>query len=283
MPNAFRSIALTAFAALAATTALAQGATPAAPGAPALPLWEIGLVTGGVSQQAYPGSDQQVNRAFAFPWLVYRGRYLRADGESVGVRAVRTHAVELDLSASLSFGSSANDDPVRQGMPDLGTLVEFGPRLRWNLGGTSEDGRWRLDVPLRGVFDVSDAFAYRGTILQPGISWSRRLPGAWTLGTSASLVFTDERLASTFYEVAPQYATGARPAYEAKAGLMATRLSASLRKNIARDWTVYAFARADSVAGAANSSSPLVTRTTGFTAGAGLSWTWMRSSEMDED
>jgi outer membrane scaffolding protein for murein synthesis (MipA/OmpV family) len=64
---------------------------------------------------------------------------------------------------------------------------------------------------------------------------------------------------------------------------MATRLSASLSKNISRDWTVFAFARADTVAGAANRNSPLVSRTTGFTAGAGLSWTWLRSAELDED
>ena len=283
MPNPFRPSALTAFAALAATSALAQVAAPAASEAPARPLWEAGVVAGAVSQQAYPGSDRQIKRGLVLPWLVYRGRYLRADGESVGVRAVRTPEVEFDLSAAFAFGSSASNDPVRRGMPDLGTLVELGPRLRVNLGGTPEDGRWRFDLPLRGVFDVSDAFAYRGTILQPGISWSRRLPGAWNVGTSASLVFADERLSRTFYGVAPAYATGTRPAYEAKAGLMATRLSASLTKNISRDWTVYAFARADSVAGAANRHSPVVSRTTGFTVGAGLSWTWLRSAELDED
>ena len=283
MPNPLRLSALTAFAALAATSAFAQDPAPPAAGSSARPLWEVGVIAGAVSQQAYPGSDRQVNRGVALPWVAYRGRYLRADREGVGIRAVSTPMYEFDVSAAGAFGSRASEDPVRQGMPDLGTLVEFGPRLRVNLGGTPQDGRWRLDLPLRGVFDLSDSFDYRGAIFQPGVSWSRRLPGAWNLGTSASLVFADERLSRTFYEVSPAYATATRPAYQAKAGLMATRLSASLSKNITRDWTLYAFARADSVAGAANRNSPLVSRTTGFTAGVGVLWTWLRSSEVAND
>ena len=47
------------------TAALAQAVDR--PGA--APLWEVGGVVFGVSQNAYPGSDQQVNRALALPLL----------------------------------------------------------------------------------------------------------------------------------------------------------------------------------------------------------------------
>ena len=277
-----RAFALTFAAVLAAP---AFGQQPVAPDADArtLPLWEVGAVGFGVHQQAYPGSDRQVNRALALPWLVYRGRYLRADNESVGVRAVRTPQYEFDVSAAGAFGSRAGDDPKREGMPDLGTLVEIGPRLRVNLGGSREGGLWRLDLPLRGVFDLSDSLAYRGAVFQPGISWRRRLSGGWNIGAGASLLFADERLARTFYEVKPVYATAARPAYEAQSGLLATRLSASLSKSITPDWTLFGFARLDSVAGAANRDSPLVSRTVGASVGVGASWTWMRSSRSAND
>ena len=33
-----------------------------------LPLWEIGVGAGGISQLAYPGADEQVNRAVAAPY-----------------------------------------------------------------------------------------------------------------------------------------------------------------------------------------------------------------------
>lgn len=243
------------------------------------PLWEIGAVGIAVDQQAYPGSSRQVHRALALPYLIYRGQYLRADSDGVGVRPVKTPVYEFDISGAYSFGSSASDDPVRRGMPNLGTLVEFGPRLKVNLGEAPFGGRWRLDLPVRGVFDLSHQLAYRGAVFQPGLTWSRRPGGGWTYGAGASLLVADSRLARTFYEVDPRYATRTRPAYEAQGGLLATRLSVFAARDLTRDWTVFAFARVDSVAGAANRASPLVQRTTGTSAGIGVSWTWLRSDQ----
>ncbi len=127
-------------AAVVTAPAFGQQSAPSDADSRTRPLWEVGAVGLGVSQQAYPGSDRQVNRALALPWFVYRGRYLRADNEGVGLRAVRTPRYEFDVSAAGAFGSRAGDDPKRQGMPVLGTLVEIGPRLRVHLGGTPEGG-----------------------------------------------------------------------------------------------------------------------------------------------
>jgi len=247
------------------------------------PLWEIGGVALGVSQQAYPGSDQRVRRGIALPYLIYRGRYLRADSDGVGVRPVKTPTYEFDISAAGAFGSDANRDPARRGMPNLGTLVEFGPRLKWHLGGSPEGGRWRLDLPLRGVFDLSDSLNYKGAVFQPGIVWAKRVAPAWNVSASLSMLVADERLANTFYEVEPRFATPTRPTYDAKAGLLATRLGASVSHDLTRDWTLFGFARLDSVAGAVNRDSPLVRQTTGGTVGIGVSWTWLRSSQPASD
>jgi outer membrane scaffolding protein for murein synthesis (MipA/OmpV family) len=48
-------------------------------------------------------------------------------------------------------------------------------------------------------------------------------------------------------------------------------------RSLARDWNLFGFARLDTVAGAANESSPLVRRTTGATVGLGVAYTWLRS------
>ena len=69
--------------AVLSTAALAQAADGPGPG----PLWELGGVALGVSQNAYPGSDQQVNRALALPYFIYRGDVFRADRETAGIRA----------------------------------------------------------------------------------------------------------------------------------------------------------------------------------------------------
>ena len=279
----FLSLALLPFACTGAFAQTESVPAPPTSNGPGRPLWEIGGVALGVSQQAYPGSSRQVHRGLALPFAIYRGRFFRADNDGIGVRPIKTPVYEFDISAAGSFGSSASDDPVRRGMPSLGTLVEFGPRVKFNLGPAPLGGHWRADLPLRGVFDLSHQLKYRGAVFQPGITWSRRPGGGWLYGGGVSVLFADQRLARTFYEVEPRFARAGRPAYESEAGLLATRLSLFASKDITRDWTVFTFARLDSVAGAANRASPLVRETTGHSVGIGVSWTWWRSQRREGD
>jgi MipA family protein len=114
-------------------------------------------------------------------------------------------------------------------------------------------------------------------VFEPSLSWGDRSASGWGYGLSVGWLVGDRRLADTFYGVAPEFTTATRPAYAAKAGLIATRLTLSLTRRLSQDWRFFAFARADTVNGAANRHSPLVDRPTGYSAGLGLSWTWMRS------
>jgi hypothetical protein len=141
--------------------------------------WELGVVGGGGSQQAYPGADENTRGARAIPYVIYRGERLRVDRGSVSVRALRTPTFEIDVGTSGALGASASDVKVREGMPDLGDLIEFGPRLTWSLGEGPGDGRWRVQLPLRGVFDLDDGLAWRGLTFEPEIGFSRRTAGGW--------------------------------------------------------------------------------------------------------
>ncbi len=263
---------------LLAAPVLAQ--TPAAAD---LPLWEIGAVGFGVSQQAYPGASEQVRRALALPYVIYRGKYLRADRDNVGVRVVNKERYELDVGFAGAFGSRASDTEARRGMPELGTLVEFGPRLKWNLGAAPGDGRLRADVALRGVFDLSNSLRYQGLSLEPRLVYERRGEGGWRYGASVGPLLGNGRLADTFYGVAPAYALPDRPAYAAKAGLIAWRLGVNASREVTPDLRLFVFGRLDSVAGAANRDSPLVRKTNGGSVGVGLSYTFARSSQRAND
>jgi len=247
------------------------------------PLWEVGVLGVGVSQQAYPGSDQQVRRGLVLPYFLYRGKVLRADRDTTGLRAIKTDTFELDLGVAGAFGSSSDKIEARRGMPNLGTLIEFGPRLRWVLGAGPGGGTWRAVLPLRGVFDLSDRGAHRGMSLEPELQFRRRADAGWNYTASVGAIFADQRLARTFYEVDPIYVRADRPAYEARAGLVAWRVGAFATHKLDRDWRVFGFARLDTVAGAANRDSPLVRQQTGFTAGMGVSWTWLRSEAQAQD
>jgi outer membrane protein len=262
---------------LAAGTASAQA--PAA----SKPLWELGGVALGVSQQAYPGSDQQVNRALALPFFLYRGPFLRADGETLGVRAVKTPTVEVDLGVAASLGSSSRQLDARRGMPTLGTLVEVGPRVKWQLGDGPAGAKWQANFPLRAVFDLSDSLSQRGLAFEPELVLSRNTSNGWSWSARGGLVAGNRKLNDTFYGVAPVFATAARPAYEAKSGLIAWRLGASASRPITPDWSFFTFARVDTVAGAANDNSPLVRQKTGTSVGLGVSYTWLRSERRAAD
>ena len=245
---------------------------------PVLPRWEAGAFGLVVSQQAYPGSDQQVQRSLLLPFLIYRGERLRSERGGAGLRAFKADAFELDLGASAALGSSAKRIEARRGMPDLGTLVELGPRLRWTLARHGDGSTWRLDLPLRSVHDLSDGLQRRGASFEPALRWQGPVGSGFFVNTGLSAVVADRDLAHTFYGVEASQATAGRPAYSARAGLLTWRVSGSLAWRMGTNWNAFTYARMDSGAGAANEASPLVRNTTGVSAGLGVSYTWQRSS-----
>jgi outer membrane protein len=254
------------------TLAVAQGPAGSAP-----PLWELGGVALGVSQSAYPGADQQVNRALALPYFVYRGDVLRADRDTAGIRAMKTETFELDVGFAGAFGAGTETIEARQGMRKLGTMVELGPRLKWDLGAGPAGGRLSAEFPARAVLDLSDKAAHRGWSLEPKLTYSNRTASGWRYSASVSAIVADTRLAQTFYEVRSSEATAARPAYTAESGLVSWRFGTAFSRSLARDWNLFGFARLETVAGAANESSPLVRRSSGASVGVGVAYTWMRS------
>lgn len=249
----------------------------------AKPLWELGLGGVALSQLAYPGAGVRIDRALGVPYAIYRGPVFRADENNVGLRAFRSTRVELDLGVAAAFGSDNSEVRIRSGLPELGTLAEIGPQLSVRLGAVDSTvpaarHPLTLELPLRGVFNVTDDFAYRGLAFEPKLVWRTRLPARFDLSVTTSLVFGSRKLADTFYGVAERYARPGRPAYEADAGLISTRLGISLGRALGPDWRLVAFARLDHVGGASNEDSPLVESRHGWTAGIGFNWTVLRSS-----
>ena len=273
----------TAFAQAPESAADTAGVSDPAPPREPLPLWEIGAVAIAAYQPAYPGSDQNLARLRILPFGIYRGSLLRADGNGIGLRALRTERFEWDVSGSGSFGSSANRVRVRQGMPSIGTLVEVGPALKVNLGDLVDPKRDRhltqLEVPVRAVFDVNDGFAHRGWTFEPRLSHTAWTGPSFALIVSASTLFGDRSLNQLYYGVGSPYATADRPAYDASAGLIATRLNASLRHRINSTLRLQYFAQVETVRGAANEASPLVRSKQDAGIGISLIWGVWHSSE----
>lgn len=266
-----------------AGTAVAQTSIDV-PQGPAKPLWEAGIGALAVSSPAYPGARDRVGRLIALPWLIYRGPVLRADGRGIGARLLRTDAVEFDIGLAAALGASSQDVKVREGMPDLGFQFEFGPRVKLTLARPGPASRIRLDFPVRGVFEMRRGVHSRGLAFEPKLSYEDdRFIGGTGLDTSASAVFGNRTLNRYLYGVPAAFAVPGRPAYQASAGLIGTRLQASLYRHVGSDLRLFGFVRLDHTGGSANADSPLHLENRGVSAGLGLAWTLGRSQRLAED
>ena len=245
-----------------------------------LPLWEAGVFGGSASTPAYPASDERTTRSLVLPFLLYRGEVLRADQSGIGARLLHNDAVEFDVGFALSLPARSRDVPARRGMPDLGTLVEFGPRLKVNLANPTPGSHLRLEAPLRAVIEVRGGLRREGLAFEPRLVWEQADPlGTWNLDANLGVVLGNAALNNYFYEVQPQLATDQRSPYRARPGMLLARAGASAWRMLGPDWRILGFIRYDNYAIAANRDSPLFRQNTEVSAGIGFAWTWRRSQE----
>lgn len=253
--------------------------TTAASAQEALPLWELGVVAGTASTPAYPGAANRSTRALLLPMFIYRGEIFRSDQGGIGARLLRSDRFELDVGLAASLPSRSDHATARAGMPDLGTLLEFGPRLKIKLANPSPTSRLAIELPLRAVIEARGGARGQGYTFEPKLVYEQAGPGGlWTTGLNASLVAGDRRINGYFYDVAPAYATALRPAYAADAGLMLLRVGANASRRFGPEVRVFGFVRYDSYASAANRDSPLMRKESGVSAGVAVAWTLKRSA-----
>ena len=266
---------------LAALVSIAAAGNATAQAAPeALPLWELGVAGGAATTPAYPGSSDRTRRGLLLPMIVYRGEVFRSDQGGIGARLVNSDRYEFDIGLAGSLPADSDDVAARAGMPDLGTLLEFGPRLKIKLANPSPSTRLAIELPLRAVIEARNGFRQQGFTFEPELTYNVAGPrGLWTMGLNLSLVAGDSKINRYFYEVAPVFATAQRSAYQADAGLMLVRVGANASRKLGPDVRMFGFARYDSYASAANKDSPLMRRNNGISAGLGFSWTLKRSAE----
>jgi len=243
-----------------------------------LPLWEVGGFAGSLTSPAYPASTERFNRNLVLPYFIYRGERLSVDRDGIDARLRLSPNYELDLGVSGSFPATSNDIAARQGMPDLGTLLEFGPRLKVKLPSPGPGLRLGLDLPLREVFEVSGGTRGQGLVFEPSLALDMaNVGGGWSLTAKAGLTWGDQQINQYFYGVAPAYATALRPAFEAQSGLMSARASLGASKSLNPDVRLFGYARMDYYGLSANTASPLHLQNSSPSMGLGLTWTLGRS------
>jgi outer membrane protein len=243
-----------------------------------LPLWEVGGFAGSLTGPAYPASTERLNRNLVLPYFIYRGERFSVDRDGIDARLRLAPNYELDLGVSGSFPAMSDGISVRQGMPDMGTLLEFGPRLKVKLPSPGPGMRLGLDLPLREVFEVSGGTRGQGLVFEPSMALDMaNVGGGWSMTAKFGLIWGDQQINQYFYGVAPAYATALRPAFEAQSGLMSARASLSASKSLNPDVRLFGYARMDYFGLSANTASPLHLQNSSPSMGLGLTWTLGRS------
>jgi outer membrane scaffolding protein for murein synthesis (MipA/OmpV family) len=248
---------------------------------PRRPLWEIGLGAAAMRLPDYAGSDVSHGYLLPVPFVVYRGRWLRADREGARAVLIDTPTWGLNLSAHASAPVRSHDNPARLGMANLPATLELGPKLTAQVW-KAADGSAELhaNVPLRAVIGLTRDAPMLGAVLTPTLNLDLpRLGGSgWNLGLQVGPKWGSQRLHAHYYGVSAPDSSATRPAYTARGGHAGWQALAAVSRRFERTW-VGAFVRHERLDGAVFADSPLVRRSSALSAGVAVVWVLARSDE----
>jgi outer membrane scaffolding protein for murein synthesis (MipA/OmpV family) len=250
-------------------TALAEGL---------IPKWELGAGIGTVMMADYRGSKEYSSTTLPFPYLEYRGKYLKADREE-GMRGqlFRSDSIEFNISADITPTDDTDDNPLRQGMPTLDPTFEIGTTLDFNLSGDTLSSGWLMRFPIRAVYTFgSGDINYIGWLAHPHLAYRKRYQ-EWNIRAYTGPLYGNNRYHDYYYTVAPEYARPGRPAYEASGGYSGYASGISATRRWGRFWGG-AYIRYDNLSGATFEDSPLVETKNYYSVGIGMAWIFAAQS-----
>ena len=243
--------------------------------------WELGVGIGVLSLPHYRGSDQRSEYAAPIPYIRYNGKRLKVDKEGGRFYFYNGETVKIDLSTAFALPVDSKDNQARTGMPDLDPILELGPRVQFNLYQSQDKNlRVRFALPLRNAIatDLSHTESI-GWVFSPYLQL--RYYSGWETAVSIGPVWASEEYHDYFYEVAPQYATATRPAYNARAGYSGSRITITVSHRFDRLWFGL-FAKYDNLNNAVFMDSPLIRQNDSFMVGAALSWVFKESKQRSQ-
>jgi outer membrane scaffolding protein for murein synthesis (MipA/OmpV family) len=236
------------------------------------PKWELGAGVTTISLADYRGSREYSSISLPFPYLEYRGQFLRADREEgVRGRLFENTQLELNISGAFSPTVDTDDNPLREGMPALDPTFEIGAALDVNLSGASLKEGWLIRLPVRAVYAVADRrIEHIGWLAHPHLAYRHRYE-KWSLRAYAGPLLADNAYHDYYYRVAPEYVRAWRNEYNPGGGYSGLASGISVTRRWGRLWAG-AFIRYDNLAGARFETSPLVETRHYFAAGIGAAW-----------
>jgi MipA family protein len=246
------------------------------------PTWELGAGIGAAYLPDYRGSDQSQGLVIPTPYFVYRSPSLALEGNEIRMRLFGSERLTLDSSFDFSLGSTLKENRARANMPKLPATLSIGPQISYLLW--NSDGDWNrlnLRMPLRQAIAVNGSQRNAGLVFEPHLNADLRhiswLPG-WDVNLEIGPNWGNRPRHQLYYDVANQYATANRPAYNASAGYGGAQASISMARRWGQ-WYAGAYVRYDTIRGASFESSPLIRRKDNLTFATGFTYVFSESKE----
>lgn len=249
-------------------------------------MWEAGIGAGYLSSFDYPGSTDPNTAQFALPFFIYRSRIFRVGDGGAGAVAVENPRLKLDVSFGGALNAESEPDSVREGLPDLDLLFEFGPRLQYRLfareweSGSRSQLNW--DSKIRTVIGTDfKSLKARGFVFSTGLAYRQKdlISNYVDLVVNADITFGDQRYNDYFYTVEPEFATPERSQYTARAGYVETRLFLGFAIRPIETLRIFTGVFQFSYANSANEASPLFETDNSTQYAIGIVWSPLRSKE----
>lgn len=266
----------------------AEKEVPASPRMTAKPLWEAGITGVALTLPHYPGSDEYYTFALPLPYFVYRGEIFQSDRDGVRGLFFKSDRFETDISLGGNLPVNSDNNEARQEMPELDTLAEAGPALRYYFHRRGKLDHLYLQAAWRGAF----SFGFNGG-LDIDADWRgqrytldlRFKNESWleahdvSLYLSTGISYADDILNGYFYDVPTQFVTTDRGHYEADAGYAGCYLSGAIYKNLSERLALGGYVSWRNISGAVFEDSPLVRTKNNYYASIILIWKFARSAE----
>lgn len=252
------------------------------------PLWEAGITGVALALPHYVGSDEYYTFALPLPYFVYRGELFQSDRDGVRGLFFKSDRFETDISFGGNLPVSSENNDARKDMPELDTLAEAGPALRYYFHRRGKLDHLYLQAAWRGAFSVefnggldidTDWRGQRYTLDLKFKNESWLEENDVSVYLSAGISYADDILNGYFYDVPTQFVTPDRGHYNADAGYAGFYLSAAIYKNLSERVALGGYLSWRNINGAVFEESPLVRTKNNFYASVVLIWKFARSEE----
>ena len=233
---------------------------------------KLGFGIGGQHLPHYRGSKETHTQALPIPVMEYTGHIFKSDRDGTRAEFSLTDRIEFNLSADLALNDGAEDNRLREGMPELESEFQLGPSFNFDLTGDGFNRGLILRLPVRPAFTLGNNSDYIGYTFNPQVTWItpdvfNRLRISLDLGA----LYASQDYHQHYYNVDSKYVTATRPEYSAKSGFSGTftELGISSRKGK----LVYGISfRYDNLQDAVFYKSPLVETEDYWSVSFGIGW-----------